>query len=119
MITQKDAISVVFFIILITFMGILLDSWNSLIYGAALSLLNVGIQKSTFWYHKRRVSRYPAQALVVVISNTITRFFIVGSLLIWGFSSLNLDAKNLLLGFVSGQLFFLIHQLLVAKNNGK
>lgn len=70
--------------------------------------------------HLRRVPDYPAQALVVVISTMIVRFFIIGAALAWVLTQTALSATTVLLGFVVGQVFFLINQLImVAKNNGK
>ncbi len=88
-------------------------------YGFFVSLLNIIIQNSFYFYHEKQVSKYPSQALIIVVTSTIMRVLIVGSLLLLGFKYLLIDTSNILLGFILGQVIFLIHQLLVTKNNGK
>ncbi len=88
-------------------------------YGLLISLFNAGIYYGFYFYHRRLVSRYPMQALVIVVCSTIVRFLIIGGLLVLCFHNPNLTAKTLVLGFVLGQLFFLIHHLMVASNNVK
>lgn len=87
--------------------------------GLLISVLNAIIYYGFYFYHKRLISRYPMQALVVVASSTVVRFLVIGGLLVLCFHNPNLTAKTLVLGFVLGQLFFLIHHLMVASNNVK
>ncbi len=88
-------------------------------FGLLISLCNTGIYYGLCFYHKRLISRYPMQALVVVASSTVVRFLLIGGLLVLCFQQANLTAKALVLGFVLGQLFFLIHHLMVASSNVK
>ncbi len=95
------------------------ESWVSFSYGVFVSLVNIVIQAVIYFGHKRKVSRYPSQALVVVVINTVTRLLAVVGLLLLGFRHFLLSAEYILLGFVLGQVFFLIHQLWVTQDNGK
>lgn len=88
-------------------------------YGLLASLVNIGIAIGVYQHQSKQVPSYPNQALVIVISTTLIRFLVTGALLVYGFKWLGFTPKPLLLGFVLGQIFFLIHHLLVAKNNGK
>ncbi len=82
---------------------------KALLYGVMVSLVNM-----------HRVAKYPAQALVLVISTTVMRFVCVGALLFWGLVRLQLAPEALILGFVLGQFFFIFHQLITVKaNHGK
>ncbi|PID65692.1 MAG: hypothetical protein CR975_06185 [Gammaproteobacteria bacterium] len=97
----------------------LLNKHLDFCYGLLISLVNVVLYYGFYAYHSGRVSRYPAQALVVVISSTLVRFLLIGGLLVLVLQNLDVVAKPLFLGFVLGQLFFLIHHLLVVTNNVK
>lgn len=90
------------------------------VYGAVVSLVNVSLYYGFYWRHRRRVPAYSGQALTVVISSTVTRFFFVGLLLVLGWEKLNLEPKSLILGFVLGQIFYLVNQLITVRiHHGK
>ena len=116
---RKNTKGFIVFIFLILALGFLIDNGVSFFYGAVVSWANIALHYGVFNVQKKRLSRYQSQALVVMVSSTVTRFFIMGSLLALGFRNSYLEAVPLLLGFVLGQLFFLIHQLLVVTDNGK
>ncbi len=114
--------SILFFeVLLILFVVAVMFFINQVSFGFGLliSLCNTGIYYGFYFYHKRLISRYPMQALVVVASSTVVRFLLIGGLLVLCFHNSNLTAKTLVLGFVLGQLFFLIHHLMVAASNVK
>ncbi|PID65031.1 MAG: hypothetical protein CR977_02480 [Gammaproteobacteria bacterium] len=93
---------------------------KALLYGVMVSLVNMGLYYGFFLRHRHRVAKYPAQALVLVISTTVMRFVCVGVLLFWGLVRLQLAPEALILGFVLGQFFFIFHQLITVKvNHGK
>lgn len=110
---------VVFFILLVV-VSLSLKSANALLMGVGISFINAGIYWAMHFRHIVRVPDYPAQALMVVVSTTVVRFILVGALLIWALTKTTLTPTSVLLGFVLGQIFFLVNQLIVvAKNNGK
>lgn len=88
-------------------------------YGVLVSALNTVLYFFYYQHYRHKVATYPNQALVVVVVMMVMRFALVGGLLLAGFEYLALAAKPLLLGFVLGQLFFLINQLMVVKSYGK
>ncbi len=111
----KGIVFFVFFIVLVMFFL----GQKSFGCGMLVSLLNASAYYGFYFYHKRLISRYPMQALVVVASSTVVRFLFIGGLLVLCFHNPNLTAKTLVLGFVLGQLYFLIHHLMVASSNVK
>ncbi|MGY0398361.1 MAG: ATP synthase subunit I [Ostreibacterium sp.] len=110
----------IIFIMLFTVLAISLSNHLAFFYGTVISLCNIALYYAFFVQHKGRVARYPEQALVIVVTTTSIRFLLVGSLLIVAFTTMKLEAQSILLGFVLGQLFFLIHQLvMVVEKDGK
>lgn len=63
--------------------GCFVDTY-AFFYGVVASMVNVVIYYGVYWRHRRRIPHYLGQALVVVVSTTITRFFIVGIMLVLG-----------------------------------
>ncbi len=116
-IMRKKVLFFEIFLVVVIFTVILLTNQLDFFYGLLISVVNVGVFYGFYFYHKKRISRYPAQALVVVVSSTVARFLLIGGLLVLAFQHPNVAAKSLVLGFVLGQLFFFIHHLLVATNN--
>lgn len=94
---------------------LLVDEKNAYLYGCFTGLVNIAVALGVYYLKRKQVPRYPAQALVIVISTTLMRFLIVGSLLVYGFTRIGLTPEPLLIGFVLGQIFFLIHQLVTVK----
>ncbi len=109
---------VMLLVVFVVLMGFFIGQ-KSFAYGLLISLLNAIIYYAVYWYNKRLISRYPMQALVVVISSTVVRFLFIGGWLVFCFQNPNVTAENLILGFVLGQLFFLIHHLMVVSSNVK
>lgn len=118
-ITVKNILFIGIFFMSFVMAGALLTNWKTLSYGMLISLFNVSLYYGFYIYHKKSVSRYPAQALVVVISSMIIRFLLVGSLLILAFQNDVSTAKPLIVGFILGQVFFLIYHLTVVTNDVK
>lgn len=118
-VTIKNLLFFGVFFMLFTVAGWFLADWYALVIGGLISLVNAGVYYGFYFYHKHRVSQYPAQALVVVINSTVVRFLLIGGLLILAYKETSLAANSLLLGFILGQLFFLIHHFLVKTNNVK
>lgn len=89
-------------------------------FGVAVSMVNAVFYYSVYFRHRHRIPTYPAQAMVVVVVSTLTRFLLVSALLVWGYKLFSSDSELLLLGFVLGQLVFLFNHLtVVTTNNGK
>lgn len=105
---------------LISVIGLILPNYTAYLYGLAISVVNIGLYYGFYARYRRRIAVYPAQALVVVIVSTVTRFLLVGMLLVAVFRWLPADAKTVMLGFVVGQVYFLLNHLtMVATNNVK
>lgn len=92
---------------------------KAFLYGIFVSLANLGVYYYFYFRHKNKIPEYQGQALVVVVISIVTRFILIGGLLVWGLTQFS-ESESLLLGFVLGQLFFLFNQLLtVAITDGK
>lgn len=100
-----------------TLSGSLLTDMSGFLYGVAVSMTGLGIYYGFYRCHRRRVSAYPGQALVVVISSTVVRFVLLGLLLVYGWVYLHLQPESLILGFVLGQFFYLINQFITVKTS--
>lgn len=108
------------FLILVVVISLLTSSTRAFVWGVIVSGINMGLYWGFYAIYCRRIPRYSGHSLTLVISTTLTRFVVVGCLLVLGFHRIGFDPKPLLLGFVLGQLFFLLHQLTtVATNNVK
>lgn len=121
-INKQNKQNLFIFTCLVCFVALLISLQFPLAFciGLGISFVSIGIYSIMQARHLGRVPNYPAQALVVVISTTIARFSIVGAALVWVLTQTALSATTVLLGFVVGQVFFLINQLItVAKNDGK
>lgn len=86
--------------------------------GFLLSVINWFFYYAFCKKQRKKIAKYPAQALVQLISMTITRFLLVGGLIIFALDCFQGVADFFILGFVFGQCFFLIRHLKVVKNNG-
>lgn len=118
-----NKILIIFWVIALSvaiFGYLLIDEKQDYLYGLFVSLINTGIALGVYYLKRKQIPRYPAQALVIVISTTLMRFMIIGGLLIYGFTRFGGIPEPLLLGFVIGQIFFLINQLItVVTSDGK
>lgn len=109
-----------FFIIFITLVSLLTPSAMAFFGGVSISMINAVIYLIILNRHLRHPSSYPAETLAVIVKTTVIRFFLVGILLVSLLTHTELMAATVLLGFVTGQIFFAINQLImVSKNNGK
>lgn len=95
----------------------LVESKQAFAYGILVSFVNAVLYYGFYWRHRRRIATYPEQALVVVVSSTVTRFALVGCSLILGWVNLQLQPESLILGFVLGQIFYLLNQLITVKTS--
>lgn len=100
--------------------SLLTSSKTAYFFGFFISLTNALLAWFFYRWHRGKVPLYSGQSLATVISTTITRFVVVGSLLVYSFKWLGLTPEPLLLGFVLGQLLFLLNQFfMVTTNYGK
>lgn len=80
-------------------------------YGVMVALVNLLLLYVFYYWYRRRVARYLGQGLVVMTQTVVVRFFVVGCLLVVGFYQLAFSPFSLVLGFVLGQVFYLLNQL--------
>lgn len=92
----------------------------ALFYGTAVGLVNLSMSYGLYWWHRQRIAKYQAQALVLVVRSMVFRWFAVCGLLVFGLRQMDDAPTVVLVGFVIGQLFYLINQLIrVATQHGK
>lgn len=104
----------------ITWVSLLTDDKTAYFLGFSVSLINALLAVFFRWWYGRKIPRYSGQTLAIVVQTVVIRFVTVGALLIYSFKWLELTPKSIILGFVIGQIFFLINQLItVVKNDGK
>ncbi|PIE45036.1 MAG: hypothetical protein CSA45_04535 [Gammaproteobacteria bacterium] len=112
----KKRLSLLFLVVALA-VGALSGRYVAFFFGVAVSLFNFGLHFGVYLIQRKQVPRYPAQALVAVVSTTVFRFVVCGCLLVLGFHRLGLAPNPLLLGFILGQLFFLFYQLTTVATN--
>lgn len=96
-----------------------IDDKRGFSYGVLVALFNLGLSRVFLRRNRRKVSRYPGQALVAVLNSMVVRIFVVGVLIVLGLSKLNMDAKAMIVGFVLGQVYYIVIHLLRIIEHGK
>ncbi len=104
--------------VLIAFLSFFFSDKLALVYGVFVGLLNLLVAYVFIYWYGRGVFKQVGQSITAVVKSSLVRAVAVCVLLMLGFK-LGFDASAMIIGFVLGQFFYFLNQLIRIVEYGK